>query len=181
MKSAILLFGLALPLAGCGSKPAVSEKNASVEQVSEKVRQASHDEGLIRPGKWVSSVTIEDMAVPGMPPAAAAQMKKMIAGQHTSQNCLTPEEARKPKADFFSGNDQCRYDHFNMAGGRIDAEMHCTQSGVTQVMQMTGDYSSNAYTMHLKSHSQGGGANKGMTMTMTVNAKRVGECTGETT
>ena len=32
----------------------------------------------------------------------------------------------KPKEDFFAGkNNECRYDHFTMGGGKIDALMHC--------------------------------------------------------
>ncbi len=180
MKSAAVLIACALPLAACGSKPQVNEKNASVEQVSEKVREASKEQGLINPGKWVSTVKIEEMSMPGMPLQAVAQMKKVIGGAHTSETCLTAEQAKQPKANFFSGNDQCRYDHFTMKGGTIDAEMHCTQRGSTQVMQMSGKYSSNSYTMHMKSRSEGG-ADKGMSMQMTVDAKRVGDCTGKET
>ena len=58
MHRVIILLGLALPLAACGS-PAVDEENASVEEVAEKVREASNEEGLLRAGKWQTSVSIE--------------------------------------------------------------------------------------------------------------------------
>jgi hypothetical protein len=70
MNRAMLLLSLALPLAACGSKPAVEEKNASVEQVANSVREASHGQAMIRPGKWQSTMTIEQMDMPGMPPEA---------------------------------------------------------------------------------------------------------------
>lgn len=177
MRPALLLLGLCLPLAACGSKPQVDERNASVEQVSEKVREASREQGLIQPGRWISTVSIDSMEMPGMPPQAAEQMKKMVAGAHTSETCLTPEEAKQPKAKFFSGNDQCRYDHFTMTGGKIDAELHCTQNGTSQVMQMTGNYSADSYTMHMQSRTEGTGAGQDMSMKMTVDSKRVGPCT----
>ena len=178
MNRVALLIFAAVPLAGCGG-PSVNEENASVEEVSEKVREASRDQGLIRPGQWTSSVTIERMDMPGVPPQAAEQMKRMVAQTHTSERCLTPEEVQQPKGDFFGGNENCRYDHFTMRGGRIDAQMRCTAQGATQVMDMEGTYSPDAYEMRMTSRSEGGPTGQGMTMQMKVEAERVGECTGE--
>lgn len=176
-----LLLSLAIPLAACGSQPDVDETNATVEEVAEKVREASDDEGVISPGKWVSTVSIEDMSMPGMPPQAAEQMKKMVAETRTSETCLTAEEAKQPKATFFAGNEQCRYDHFTMGGGKIDARMRCSQGGATQVMEMAGTYSADHYQMRMKSRTQGTTDDEGMSMAMTVEAKRVGACTGKET
>jgi hypothetical protein len=81
----ILFATLILPLAACGSKPTVNEKNASVEEVSQKVSEATKAEGFIRPGKWQSTVNIEQMTMPGMPPQAAEQMKKMMAQTQTTE------------------------------------------------------------------------------------------------
>lgn len=177
MKYILMVMACAVPLAACGSKPAVDEKNASVEEVAQKVREASKDEGFVQPGKWQSTVKIDKMDMPDMPPEVAAQMKSMTAQAHTSETCLTPEEAKQPKANFFSGNDNCRYDHFTMGGGKIDAEMRCEQGGANQVMQMAGTYSPNSYKMHMT--SKGGAAGHSMTMEMSVDAKRIGECTGK--
>lgn len=177
MYRAALLISLALPLAACGS-PTVDEKNASVEEVSEKVREASRNDGLVRPGKWVSTVSIERMDMPGVPPQQAEQMKRMVEQSHTTQTCLTPDEARQPQGELFGGNENCRYDHFTMRRGKIDAEMRCTIPGATQVMEMAGTYSPDAYQMRMKSRTEGTGG-EGMTMQMKVEAKRVGECTGE--
>jgi hypothetical protein len=178
MNRAILLIGLAVPLAACGS-PTVDEKNASVEEVTEKVRRASDEKGLVNPGKWVSTVTIEDMVIPGMPAGAAEQMKRMAAQSHTGESCLTPEEARKPQGDFFGANDKCRYDHFTMGGGKIDAKMQCEDKGASQVMQMNGTYSPDAYTMRMTSMITNPSGPGTMTMKMKVEAKRVGPCTGK--
>lgn len=175
----ILFAALILPLASCGSKPTVNEKNASVEEVSQKVSEATKAEGFIRPGKWQSTVNIEQMTMPGMPPQAAEQMKKMMAQTQTTETCLTPEEAKQPRAKFFGGNDQCRYDHFKMGHGKIDAEMHCTQNGSTQVMEMNGTYSGEAYTMQMTSTMEGGQSAANVSMKIKVDAKRVGECTAK--
>lgn len=176
---AILLLGLVLPLAACGSKTEVNAKNASVEEVANKVREVSKAEGTIQPGKWQSTMTIEDMSMPGMPAEAQDQMKKMFAQARVTESCVTPEEAANPNPKMFAGNDQCRYDHFTMGGGKIDAEMHCTQQGMTQAMTMNGTYGPDAYAMHMTSSTKGGPAGEAMSMKMKVEAKRIGECTGK--
>jgi hypothetical protein len=176
MKRAALLIAFAVPLAGCSSEPTVDETNASVEEVAEKVREASRDDQFIRPGKWLSSVTIEDMNMPGMPAEAADQMKRMMAQTHSSESCLTAEQVKQPKEEFFSGDENCRYDHFRMGGGKIDAAMRCQAGGGTQLMQMQGNYSPDNYEMRMNSRVEGG-QGEGMTMRMKVEAKRTGDCT----
>jgi len=181
MKRVVFACCVTLALSSCGSKPAVDETNASVEEVAEKVRQVSGDEGFVRPGKWVSSVTIEDVAMPGLPPEAVQHLKdQMVANSQSTTTCLTPEQAKKPDAQLFVRGEKCRYDHFKMGNGKIDAEMHCAQGAMTQVTQMTGTYSPDAYAMHMTSSGRGGPSGEGnMSMKMKVEAKRVGDCTGD--
>lgn len=181
MKPALLVIAAVLPLAACGQSPTVSEENASVEEVAQKVRVATRDKGFVQPGKWSSTITIEDVQMPGAPPATAAQMKKMMMQTRTAESCLTPEEAKAPKGDFFGGSESCRYDHFKMGGGKIDAKMHCAQDKGSQVMEMSGSYSPTSYEMHMKSQVQGGEPGQAMTMQMRVESKRVGECDKPTT
>jgi hypothetical protein len=176
MTRSILLLGLALPLASCGPGPTVSEENASVEEVAGKVREASRDRGLIRPGNWTSSVTIEEVTIPGMPPEAAEQMRDMLTRSRTAETCLTPEDAKQPDATFFAASEQCRYDRFEMRGGKIDAVMRCEQEGTTQVMEMTGTYSPTSYNMRMNSKTEGGPGGEAMTIQMRVEAERTGEC-----
>ncbi|HUG45316.1 MAG TPA: DUF3617 domain-containing protein [Sphingomicrobium sp.] len=176
MIRSILLLGLALPLVSCGPGPTVSEENASVEEVADKVREASKDQGLIRPGKWVSAVTIEEVSIPGMPPEAAEQMQGMLTRTRSAESCLTEEDAKQPRATFFAGNDKCRYDRFEMSSGKIDALMRCQQDGATQVMEMTGTYSPSSYRMQMSSKTEAGPGGEPMTMQMRVEAERIGEC-----
>jgi len=179
MKQIMLIVALAVPLAACGSKPAVDEKNASVEEVANKVAEVSKAEGTIRPGKWQSTMTLEQMDTPGMPPEAKEQMKQMFANARVTETCVTPEEAKQPNPKMFAGNDQCRYDHFTMGKGKIDAKMHCDQQGVSQTMTMAGTYGPEAYAMHMTSKTEGGPGGESMSMKMRVEAKRVGECTAK--
>lgn len=182
MKYAVLLVACALPLAGCKKAPEVNEKNASVAEVAEAVRESRGD-AFVRPGKWQSKLTIEEFEVPGLPPEMAQRMKQTMAQyqERSFETCLTKEEAKRPKGDFFTGKDEgnCRYDHFRMGSGKIEAVMRCggDSEGGRQVMQMAGNYSPNSYDMKMSMKQEGGESTAaGMTMTMKVDAKRIGEC-----
>jgi hypothetical protein len=184
MKSAVILIACAIPLAACGSEPEVDIKNASVGEVAREVAESGDDGAFVmRPGKWASKVRIDEVKVPGMPPEAAKQMQEMFAARQPQgmESCLTAEQAKRPREDFFSGkSDQCRYDHFKMGDGKIDAKMRCQAGGGTQIMEMTGNYTRDNYSMTMSMDQQGGPeAAAGLRMRMRVDAKRVGECAGE--
>lgn len=184
MNRIVILIACALPLGACNSSPQVNEKNASVAEVAQKVREATSSNAFVRPGKWASKVTIEQFSMPGMPPQMVERMKGMMAQnrQQNFESCLTEEQVKRPKEDFFTGkNDECRYDHFTMGGGKIDAEMHCGgASGGKQVMEMAGTYSPETYQMHMATKTDGGaGTSAGMSMQMRIDARRVGECTAK--
>ena len=182
MKNFALMIVAAGTLAACNKAPEVHEKDASVAEVAKKVREASADQSFVRPGLWQSKVTIEQLEMPGMPPEAAERMKAMMAQNqaHDFKTCLTPEDVNKPKEDFFAGkNNECRYDHFTMGGGKIDAAMRCGGKDGTNVMQMAGTYSPDSYNMQTSMKIRSGEAEGGMAMSMRIEAQRIGECTGK--
>ncbi|MES2120321.1 MAG: DUF3617 domain-containing protein [Pseudomonadota bacterium] len=179
MKHAALLIACILPLAACKQQAEVKAKDASVAEVTEKVRQAGADQSMVRPGLWQSKVTIDSLEVPGMPPEMSQRMKAMMAERqpHDSQTCLTPEDVKRPKEDFFAGkNNECRYDNFTMGGGKIDAAMRCGKGSAMQTMQMAGTYSPDAYQMQMSTTGAGKDGQAGMAMKMRVEARRIGEC-----
>ena len=179
--AAVALITCIVPLAACNSEPDVRATNASVEEVADKVADAGGGDNFVRPGKWQSQVKIEEFAMPGAPPEAASAMRSMNNRAQVYESCLTPEEAKRPKEDFFAGeNKNCRYDHFTMGGGKIDAVMRCADKGMSQTMTMQGTYGPDNYQMQMSMKAQGGpGPADGMTMKMRIEAKRVGECSGK--
>jgi hypothetical protein len=183
MSRALVLLVCALPIAACDSSPQISETNASVDEVAAKVREASGGDNFVRPGEWQSKVVIEEFNIPGMPPEAVKQMRAAVAQnqQHSFKTCLTADDAKQPKGDFFTGNDQCRYDHFNMGGGKIDAAMRCPSGqGMTQLMTMTGTYGPNRYDMRMEMRGTGvDGPVAQMVMKMRVESTRLGNCSAE--
>lgn len=181
MRLMALLAGAAL-LGACSSEPEVDVRNASVEEVVREVADARGGRDVtMRPGKWQTKVTVEDIAIPGMPASAAAQMKDFFAKQRnvTVDYCLTPEEARRPGGKFFTGEKSanCRYDHFTMSGGKVDAVMRCTGDGSgAMTMKMSGNYTPDSSTTRSEMEVAGG-SEGGMTIKARTEARRVGECT----
>lgn len=183
MHKAVMIAAI-VALAACNREPQVSAKDASVAEVAEKVRKAGAGESFVRPGLWESKVTIEQLDIPGMPPEMAGKMKSMMAEKqmNASRNCLTAEDVKQPKEDMFAGqNKQCRYDHFTMGGGKIDAVMRCGDKNASQVMQMSGTYSPDSYQMQMSNKVEAAAkdAQGAMAMKMRVDARRIGECTGK--
>jgi hypothetical protein len=183
MKAALCLMPLAL--AACNSQPEVSARNATVEEVAEKVRDASGGDSFLRAGKWLTKATIEEMSAPGMPPGIADNMIAAMAKKPGTESCMTEADVKKPRADFFGGNKNCRYDHFEMGNGAIDAKMRCSSGGGTQVMTMAGDYKPDEYHMRMTTEMERGakapaGGMGSITMKMRVEGKRIGDCDDKT-
>ena len=185
MKYAVCVIACAALLAGC-HKPQVHETNASVEQVANAVSQSGVGNDLyVHAGEWQVTGTVEEMNIPGLPPEAQAQMKKVMGQAQTKsyQYCLTPEEAKKPRGKFFSGKDEndCRYDHFTMGGGKIDAAMTChagEHGPGTMTMAVSGTYAPDSYSTHVSMNLDNGPLGQGpMEMKVRSEAKRIGECT----
>lgn len=180
MKYVFRLAVGALALGACNKSPEVKAKNATPAEVAQKMRESGAGQSFVRAGLWQSKVTIEQFEMPGMPPEMASRMKTMMAQnqEHDFETCLTAEDVKKPKEDFFAGkNNECRYDHFTMGGGKIDALMHCGKGGGAQTMQMAGTYSPDAYQMLMSTKVEGNEKDaQGMQMRMRVESRRVGEC-----
>ena len=186
MKYSLVLLACTVALGACNKGPEVDVKNASVGEVAEKVREAAGDGNLISPGRWETKVSLLNIEMPGMPPQFAARMKesmsKIQGGTYTT--CLTEADVKKPKEDFFAGRSKnCRYDHFTMSGGKIDATLNCTNQGEggtssTMTMSVVGTYSSDSYEADMSMDSSGG-PRGGMKMKSHTESHRTGECKGD--
>ena len=182
MRHAAYALATVLCLTACNKGPQVNLKNATGNQIAQAVKQSGMMNGgqMVEPGLWESKTTIQEMNIPGIPAQYAAKMKQSIAEhqQQTSKHCITPEQVKQPKADFFAGNKSCKYDHFTMGGGKIDMAMVCKEEGTTQTMNASGTYTPTSYSMDMASNASGDDQQK-MTMKMHVDSRRVGECTGK--
>jgi len=178
---------LSLPLAACGptNTPTVKATNATPAEVQAKVAAATGDTNLVRPGRWEGKMTMHDMQMSGLPPEVQQQMTARMSEPHPFTSCVTPEDV-KAKRGFFTGakDNHCTYDHFTMAGGKIDAAMICKESVGTMKATMAGSYTPDSYHFDMQSTTEapGAGAAQGpgaQKMTITIDAKRTGECRGD--
>lgn len=163
-----------LSLAAC-KKDSVVAKDESAASVAKKV-QASNIKPL--PGRWESSMKFEKMDLPNLPPQAKEAMNKQMKVAQTFASCLTPEEANKPNGSFFQkGAENCNYEHFVMADGKIDAAMTCKERNTEVKMTMAGSYSESNYDIQVKSQGE---MQPGMPMSveMSIASRRTGDCNG---
>ena len=182
MKHAAYALASVLCLTACNKGPQVNLRNATGNQVSQAVSQSGVMQAgfTIQPGEWESKLTIQQMDIPGMSPQMAAQTKAQIADRQvaTSRQCLTPEQVKQPKADFFTGQDKsCKYQRFTMGAGKIDIQVACQEGQGAVVTNMKGTYTPTSYSMDMS--SSGGGQGRNMAMKMHVDSHRIGECSGK--
>jgi Protein of unknown function (DUF3617) len=179
MKQVLLIAVAATALGACNREPKVDAKDATPAEVAAKVKESGVDSIAVKPGLWQSKVTIGEVNVPGAPPEMSAAMRGRMSEERTY--CLSPEEAKKPNENFFGGNqNECRYDHFTMGGGKIDAAMRCTHEQMTQRINFNGTYTPEAYQLAMDTKVEGGPREMGgMSMSMKVDSRRVGECSAK--
>ena len=167
---------LAALLAACGSGDEVELENASAKEVAQAMRSKGA-ERFINPGQWEQKATLISVEAPGMPPEAREMMSKAMGEAQVHSVCLTPEQAKSPREDFFTGADKnCRYEHFKWGDGKIDLKLNCQHPNAKQTMVLVGDYEPDSYTMTMTATNEGSGPMEQMVMKMKVDARRVGKC-----
>ncbi|MEO1043923.1 MAG: DUF3617 domain-containing protein [Pseudomonadota bacterium] len=175
----------ALIVAGCGNESADADGDGTItqEEVDAKIKSEMGSVS-IKPGKWENTVefTSFEFDESKIPPEAKgmvdAMMKGMVGQKMTTSECITPEEASKPEAKFFSGNNNqdCDYKDFNMSGGKMRMEMSCkNRDGTAADMVLTGTYADTSFTMNMEVDGDSGEMGP-VRMTAEVVGKRVGEC-----
>lgn len=169
MQRLLLLLSL-LALGACNSSE--PKGNMTAEQVADELAQMK-----IRPGRWVATNEILSAKAPGMP----AEALKAMIGQKTSvENCITPEQAAKPNANFLAAqkDSDCTYQDWSMDEGKMRGTMTCQGGGVAGkvVMKMDGDYGEEGYAMTMEMETTGLPGGMSMNVTARTVGKRVGEC-----
>ena len=164
-------------LAACDSSPKVTANNATAQEVQQKVAAAGGVE-MISPGRWEGVMHIAEMSMPGLPPEAQAHMAQ-ARGDQKIISCVTPEDVKQSKASMFGGmSKECKYDHFALGGGKVDGTATSDTGGGKMKTTVSGTFASDTYHLAMHSEATGAKAMDGMTMTMSIDAKRVGACRG---
>lgn len=125
---------------------------------------------VITPGKWTTTVVIDDVSMAGAPPGVAAAMKgKPI----TTTYCVTPEQARQGVRGALKPQTGCAFTQFSVVGTRIATRMTCSRPGGTMTSVGSGTYTPDSFAMTSATTSTGRMA---MTMKSHAMGKRVGGC-----
>ena len=134
----------------------------------------------LQPGEWEMKMEVVNVKVEGLPEGVAEAMKKETG--KATRTCMTPEEAKGPKADLFTKDNpgNCKSEGFAWVNGRIQGKTVCEGEGGAGKTQMTmdGRYTPQSMDMTMKSDTDMMG--KKMTMEMRMTGRRLGECTAAT-
>jgi hypothetical protein len=151
----------------------------SMEQAKAEAAQLERP----KPGLYKQAMTITKFEVPGAPPQMAAQMQAAMSKAQESNFCMTAEMANQGFRDMFDKvgkNGECKYDRFDVSGGKLDALLHCenaTQGKGT--ITLAGTVGEEGSDVVVSVDQQGGRAPMANAkIAMHVVSQRIGECTG---
>ncbi len=171
MKKILLSCAAMLALVGCGSGGSKGSEQ-SAEDVAKEMAALK-----MRPGQWEATNEVVSANAPGLP---AEALRGMVGQKSTVSNCVTPEQAAKPSANFLAGqrDSECTYEDFSMDDGQMTGTMSCAVPGVPgrTVMKMNGKYSPVAYDMDMDMDVAIPGGAK-MKLKARTTGRRVGDCT----
>lgn len=160
-----------LMLAAC--KEPAAPPSMSEEQVAAQLARVKID-----PGQWEAATEI--VSVKGNLPQE--ELKQMTGKRTSTSNCITPEQARRPSANFLAAqqNKDCTYQDFRMEGGKLSGRMTCSGGQMLgdMVTVMSGDYGPQSYDMTMRMETPGLPGGDKILITARTKGKRVGECKG---
>ncbi len=175
-KSIVIPCIAALALAACGKSAPDSEAAGSAAGTA--LEKAAEVAFQMQPGKYRTSVAIQKVEIPGMPPQMAEQMKAMMSKNSSSESCITPERAAKGvevmKEQMAKG--QCIFDKFEATGGTVDAAFTC-KSGDNMTVKATskGSYTPTGSVVRATGDMTGPGG-KTIHIEHIITTERIGDC-----
>ncbi len=177
--------GSAIPFlllaAGCDWGPSVDLRNESGSVVAQQIRKIAAGGDFAQPGRWETKITLNQVDAPGMPVAFAEKLKTQMRQPQIAASCLSAEDVRKGAFYVGEENQACRYERFAMGAGKIDGMLRCSDQMGTRSMAMSGSYARDKYKLVVTTDSQSAqqpGAAGKVSVTMTMDAHRSGQCLG---
>ena len=171
MRPILLASATLLSLAACGQSEEKGRKQSAQEVAKEMAALK------MEPGQWVATNEILSASAPGLPEQA---LKQMVGQKTTVSNCVTPEQAAKPSANFLAAqkNSNCTYQDFSMEDGRMTGTMTCSGGQVPgeMEMKMAGEYSARSYDMNMDMNAKNMPGGMAMTIKARTSGRKVGEC-----
>lgn len=163
-----------LSLSACGKSDTGPKTMDQAKQEAAKLERP-------KPGLYGQSMIVTKFEIPGAPPEVAAAMKGAMTKAQEHQFCLTQEMSEKGYRDMFDkvgGQGECKYDRFDVSGGKLDAVLKCANATEGQgTITMSGTVSDEGSDVNLSMEQQGGKAPMANTkIAMHVVSKRLGDC-----
>lgn len=172
MRPILLTPAILLTLAACGQGEEKGGKQTAQEVAKEMAALK------MEPGQWEVTNEILSANAPGLPEQA---VKEMVGQKTTASNCVTPEQAANPSANFLAAqkNSNCTYQNFSMEDGRMTGTLTCSGGQVPgeMEMKMAGEYSARSYAMNTEMNAKGMPGGMTMTIKARTSGRKVGECT----
>lgn len=176
-----LLIGSAacamLALSACSDKGADADGDGKVSNEEAQKELSQGGAVAMKPGLWEVKIKFDSIEAPGLPEAAKAQMTKAMT-EMSVKSCLTKEQAEKPGADFFGGdeNSNCSFEQLNRSGNKMTVAMTCKpEGGITVASKMDGSFEGESYVMNMEQTTSGTPMGE-MKMKGRIEGKRIGEC-----
>ncbi|MFC4293045.1 DUF3617 domain-containing protein [Sphingorhabdus arenilitoris] len=107
----------------------------------------------MKPGLWKSEAEFTDAEMTGIGDKRKQELLAEMSNRLSGESCLTPEQAKKPDANFFAGgqSDDCKYSKFEVTDGRLDVAVSCSvKSMATLDMSMTGLVYESEYNLDIQ-------------------------------
>ena len=124
----------------------------------------------IEPGLWELTSEVLDVRAPNLPREIR---NRMVGPRSRTRNCITPEQAAHPSANFLAGRGDhaCAYRDFSVRNGQMRGSMTCPDA----TARMEGRYQSRAYDLRMEMQSPM--ENKAvMTLDLRARGRRIGPC-----
>lgn len=130
-----------LALSSCSDNSADRDGDGTVSS-AERAAEMDYDAFIpMKAGLWETKFTFTEIDVPTLGKAEKQQIMEEVAKGASSRSCLSPNEAKKPGADFFGGNgaEKCVYKSFDVSGQNVKMKLSCAMEGMGSVdMELAG-------------------------------------------
>lgn len=178
MRKFLILGAAALAISACSDKGADTDGDGKVSTAEAKTEMEAGGAMAMKPGQWEVKISFDKVEAPGIPEAAAKQMKAQMGKGITQRSCMTKEQSEKPGTDFFGAPAEanCTFEELDRSGNAMKVAMTCKPAGnLTVKSKMDGRFGAESYTMNIEQSTEGTpmGAVK---MTGKIEGKRIGDC-----
>lgn len=173
MEIAVIGFA-ALALAGCNQ---ADKGPKTMEQAQKEAAKLERPQ----PGQYTQTVKVTKFEIPNAPPETAKQMQAAMGEAQTTSFCLTREMSDKGFEEMFrevSKNGDCKYQRFNVSGGRLDALLECASKTEGKgTITMAGTVTSQGSDVTVEIDTVNPASPMGSsTIGMNMVSKRTGDC-----